>query len=102
MKKFSVLFLVLGLNSEANAIVMFLARTEDPKKAEVLWNANEQANELFYKDRKKYFDLKYAAKKTKVAPIVDEKVVAADESLMTDALPSARTPPVGDALESGH
>ena len=42
-----LLFFVCNINSEARAVVLFLARTHDPKKAEEIWILSERANTDF-------------------------------------------------------
>ena len=80
MKKTIILiFCICIFNSEARAVVLFLARTNDPKRAEEIWISNERANRVFLEKRRSELKKKYAFQKEKLQALSAEKAVSTEE-----------------------
>lgn len=87
MKKIILLILcICNLNTEASAVVLFLAQADDSKKAEEIWLSKDSANRVFLEKRRSELKKKHALKKAKLESVVAEKVVLSDSSLKTESL----------------
>ncbi len=87
MKKIILLILfICHLNSQASAVVLFLARTEDPKRAEEIWVSNETANKAFLQRRRAELKKKHALKKVNLEAVIAKKDVISSKSPQTESL----------------
>lgn len=87
MKKFILpAFFFLALNINAEAVVLFTAITENPKKAEASLILRDRARQLRLEERRNELLQKHALKKTKVAKktVPDENSQLPQTSLATD------------------
>ncbi len=90
------IFCICNLNFEAKAVVLFLARTKDPKKAEEIWISNEKANRVFLEKRRNELKKKHAFKKEQLVVVSAEKIILSEQNLKTKSLLSTPASTEGD------
>lgn len=87
MKKIILLILcICSLNTEAWAVVLYIAQTEDPKKAEEILISKDRANRIFLEERRAELKKKHALKKVTGGTVIAEKAVLSDSSLKSKSL----------------
>ena len=100
-KTIMLIFCVCNINSEARAVVLFLARTHDPKKAEEIWILSERANRDFLERRRNELKKKHAVKNDKLVAMSAEQVILSEESLKAKSLLST-SPASTEKNRPGH
>lgn len=89
MKKIIILiFCICAGIAEVRAAVLFIAYTDDPKKAEKILILTDSANKNFLEKRRSDLIKKHALKKAITVAETTKKIVLQDSELKTKSLPS--------------